>query len=126
MQEERLRAAGGKWKKAFFMPSTPDGTVRALRTWLDAFGGGSGPCSGTGQGDLPRLTHRESIDRFETHTKHCPSCNRVRGGALGALASWDSCGWQYVGAWGSIGHELQVGGDAGYVVVCLQGHTMSP
>lgn len=61
--------------------------VILLRRWLDEFAGG-GPryAHSTASGheaplpaaaSLP-LTRRQILDRYEQHTRHCPSCRRVR------------------------------------------------
>ncbi|WIA38769.1 hypothetical protein OEZ86_002061 [Tetradesmus obliquus] len=53
----------------------------AFRTWLHKHGGG-GPVVAnildpTGFGASQHLPRRQLLDRFESHTKHCPSCTKA-------------------------------------------------
>ena len=52
--------------------------VAAFRKWLDERGGGGPPTRLSGQ--LPPLDDRQEmfLDRFNQHTRHCPSCMGVR------------------------------------------------
>ncbi len=64
------------------MPSLPPlglcRFVTAFREWLDANGGSVGWAPGVSPELPPRETRREVLlDRYESHTKHCPSCMKV-------------------------------------------------
>ncbi|KAL4425624.1 hypothetical protein ABPG75_009640 [Micractinium tetrahymenae] len=89
-QEQALRREGGGWRRAYFMPARADRGVVLLRRWLDELAGG-GPeypgrwasaatqpliaAAGSSQGRA--LSRREILDRYEQHTRHCPSCRRA-------------------------------------------------
>ncbi|BDA47256.1 Protein TIC 55, chloroplastic [Coccomyxa sp. Obi] len=73
---DRLAAAaeketGSRWKGSYFMPAQADRMVVEFRKWLDSRGGG-GPTPGD---PGPILDDRKALlDRWEQHTKNCPSC----------------------------------------------------
>ena len=53
--------------------------VTAFRLWMDANGGSVGWAPGVSTELPPRETSREALlDRYNSHTKHCPSCSGVR------------------------------------------------
>lgn len=53
--------------------------VTAFRQWLDDNGGSVGWAPGVSTALPPRETSREVLlDRYESHTKHCSSCSKVR------------------------------------------------
>lgn len=80
ISQERIAAAaekesGSRWRGAYFMPAQADRMVLEFRRWLDKRGAG-GPTPGDPgpfQDDRSAL-----LDRYEQHTKHCPSCLKVR------------------------------------------------
>ena len=64
--------------------------VTAFRQWLDANGGSVGWAPGVPTALPPRETSREALlDRYNSHTKHCPSCMKVRSGP--ACAALRTC-----------------------------------
>ncbi|KAI3433934.1 hypothetical protein D9Q98_003736 [Chlorella vulgaris] len=88
-QQEQLVKREGR--RAYFMPASADRGVVLLRRWLDDYAGG-GPDYYQATGGLPAgstsdsagassrpLSRREVLDRYEQHTKNCPSCRRALG-----------------------------------------------
>ena len=63
----------------FFTPASLDHGVRGIRNWLADCAGqlpwGPDAISRSAGGGL---TRRQMLDRFESHTQHCPSCAGVR------------------------------------------------
>ena len=57
--------------------------VAAFRKWLDVRGGGGPPTRLKPEEPLPALEQRQEafLDRYETHTRHCPACMGVRAGS---------------------------------------------
>ncbi|KAK9908684.1 hypothetical protein WJX75_001402 [Coccomyxa subellipsoidea] len=78
MQERLLaetsRNGESSWRKNYYMPAQADRLVAAFRKWLDERGGGGPPTRLPAQ--LPPLDDRQEVylDRYDTHTRHCPSC----------------------------------------------------
>ncbi|EIE23397.1 hypothetical protein COCSUDRAFT_47272 [Coccomyxa subellipsoidea C-169] len=82
------RESGSRWKGSYFMPAQADRMVLEFRRWLDSRGGG-GPTPGD---PGPILDDRQKLlDRWEQHTKHCPSC-------LQALGKFQALRWAAVAA----------------------------
>ncbi|MGB7416996.1 MAG: Rieske 2Fe-2S domain-containing protein [Thermosynechococcaceae cyanobacterium] len=75
-QERYLEASGGSGRatKAFYLPTKADTFVKALHQWVNQFD--ADPFAG--QALPPALPKHELLDRYHSHTVHCPSC-------LGAL-----------------------------------------
>lgn len=84
-QERQLLAEGvNGWQQNYFMPGTSDTGVAAWRAWLQRYGSAM-PLLPRKLEDLPPLmSRRQALDRFEQHTKHCPDCQKVCRGRLGA------------------------------------------
>ena len=84
MQDQELhRRERADWTKLYFMPSSQDSGVKALRTWLSQLAeavpwgpGAYDPAKSFGQ------SRRQVSNRLEQHTQHCPSC------------SWVSCNYR--------------------------------
>ncbi|MFM2063297.1 MAG: hypothetical protein RLZZ507_2967 [Cyanobacteriota bacterium] len=62
------------WQKAYFMPAKSDVGVVTFRKWLDEFAGGSPAWSGDIKASFQELDDQQLFDRWNRHTKHCPSC----------------------------------------------------
>ncbi|EFN58973.1 hypothetical protein CHLNCDRAFT_137587 [Chlorella variabilis] len=81
-QERTVRQEG---RRSYFMPAAADRGVMLLHRWLDEYAGGGpqyfpGPgaaSSGMGAAASKPLSRQEVLDRYEQHTKHCPSCRQV-------------------------------------------------
>ncbi|GMH36787.1 hypothetical protein BSKO_04660 [Bryopsis sp. KO-2023] len=65
----------GGWRK-FFLPTSSDLAIRAIREWMDSKGNG-GPSFPSGQAmEMSDLSRQELQDRYESHTKECKECQR--------------------------------------------------
>ncbi len=81
--------SGADWARACYLPTGADAPFRAWQTWLHGRGGGGWVQATTGgppDGPPPTasLPRRVVLDRFESHTRHCPSCSA----ALAGLKTW--------------------------------------
>ena len=81
--------SGSDWAKACYLPTGADAPFRAWNQWLHSRGGGGWAKSLTGEapGTPPPtayLPRRVMLDRFDSHTRHCPSCSK----ALKGLKTW--------------------------------------
>jgi hypothetical protein len=96
---------GRKWRSSYWLPTSADAGVVALRRWMETFGGGSdvpvlpasaagvgvfgGPAEGGNSGgfSLPGLapseaavaasTREQILSRYEQHTKTCAACRNA-------------------------------------------------
>ena len=78
---------GANWAKACFLPTGADGPFRAWQKWLHWPRGGGGwvqAVTGAAPPVPPPVPRRAALDRYESHTKHCPSCSA----ALEGLRWW--------------------------------------
>jgi pheophorbide a oxygenase len=81
--------SGASWARECYLPTGADGPFRAWQRWLHGRGGGgwvaavrgAPPSAPPASGSLPRRT---VLDRYESHTAHCPSCSA----ALAGLQRW--------------------------------------
>lgn len=73
MQDQELQRVG--WQKGYFVPSSKDRAVTALRRWLGQVG--PIPWARSALQPLVGVSKRELLDRYEQHTKDCPSCSKV-------------------------------------------------
>ena len=73
MQDQELQRVG--WQKGYFVPSSKDRAVTALRRWLGQVG--PLPWARSALQPLAGVSKRELLDRFEQHTRGCPSCSKV-------------------------------------------------
>ncbi|PSC75292.1 Pheophorbide a oxygenase [Micractinium conductrix] len=89
--EQGLRRSGESWRQAYFMPAAADRGVLLLRRWLDELAGG-GPRYGLAEPGAPppqqlvSLSRMQILDRWEQHTRVCPSCSRALSGVRTARA----------------------------------------
>lgn len=106
-QERMLEASGGSAaaERVFFLPCQADVYVAALHRWVNSQGGE--PFAG--QPLPPRLGLEALMDRYQSHTRHCRSCNaalrRLRAarpwcwggfwlaGVLVGLGQWGPLSW---------------------------------
>jgi len=88
----------GSWRR-FYMPTKADLMVRMWQQWLDKFTQGTsvGPYMLSSPAEqkeaaAPRiLSRQELLDRYEQHTKSCPSCRS-------AMTNFERLGWVAAGA----------------------------
>lgn len=77
--------------RAYYMPTPADGSVRALRRWIQRFGGPKWLVPGLAS-TLPPLERdrRRLLDRYDSHTKHCKvgGYGRVVGWVVGVWERW--------------------------------------
>lgn len=69
--------SGAAWARTCFLPTGADAPFRAWQAWLHGPRGGGGwvrAVTGAPAPVPPPLPRREVLDRYETHTRHCPSC----------------------------------------------------
>ncbi|XP_074294153.1 protochlorophyllide-dependent translocon component 52, chloroplastic-like [Silene latifolia] len=78
-EEQRLLDKGGKWQKAYYMPTKADAMVIAFRKWLDKYAG-----EGVDWGNkyesaqLPPTPPKDVLlDRYWSHTVNCTSCSKA-------------------------------------------------
>ncbi|GAB4823576.1 hypothetical protein N2152v2_010622 [Parachlorella kessleri] len=75
---------GATWRDLYYMPTSADTLVAALRQWLDDKAGG-GPFGSLRDGHSPAAlaasaallappSRREALDRYNQHTVHCAAC----------------------------------------------------
>lgn len=71
-QERYLEESGGsdRSSKAFYLPTKADTFVKALHQWVNRFDADPFP----GQSLPPALPRHALLDRYHSHTVHCPSC----------------------------------------------------
>lgn len=96
VMEERAR--GRALSQAAYMPSRADTYVIALHTWVDRFGGGGpfGPATQRLLSDMgPRQGRTQLLDRYESHTMHCATCQKglrqVRAAKAAAATTGGAC-----------------------------------
>ena len=72
-EQERARASGETWSRAYFLATAEDVGVAATHRWLEEFGG---PFPGSSL--PPRAASRARLlDRWDSHAMHCPTCRRA-------------------------------------------------
>lgn len=88
--QELQRRQSAEASKNYFMPASLDFGVKALREWylrmaepLPWGAGARSPTAAVGQ------SRRQMLDRYEQHTKDCPSCAAVRLTAAFGFQSWN-------------------------------------
>ncbi|KXZ52663.1 hypothetical protein GPECTOR_9g708 [Gonium pectorale] len=92
VQERLLEGRGNDWQRGYYMPAPADGSVVALRRWLDSHGAPTPTCE-TGTRLPPLLPKREVLDRYGQHTAGCAACRtalrrvELAAAAAGALAA---------------------------------------
>jgi phenylpropionate dioxygenase-like ring-hydroxylating dioxygenase large terminal subunit len=74
--EQEAAEPGGSWRKSYYMPTESDRIVTAWRRWLDRHGGPSW-ASGAVQPPAQPLPKTVLLDRYEQHTKYCPTCQKA-------------------------------------------------
>lgn len=74
--EREAAQPGGSWRKSYYMPTESDRIVTAWRQWLDRQGT---PEWAPGAAPAPTqpLPKAVLLDRYEQHTKHCPTCMKA-------------------------------------------------
>lgn len=76
-QDRVLDQLGRKWKKDYYLPTSMDAAVGALRKWFSDLApplpwDAAGP-----QAPLPEVSRHDLLERFHSHTEKCPSCMQV-------------------------------------------------
>ncbi|GAB4823559.1 hypothetical protein N2152v2_010605 [Parachlorella kessleri] len=109
---QQAQQEGASWRELYYMPTTSDSLVAALRNWFDEKAGG-GPFGSLTDSSSPAAlaasaslcaqpgsdSRRHMLDRYNQHTVHCASCrsalqkvtavrNLIAGAALLAWATW--------------------------------------
>lgn len=76
-QDRVLDQLGRKWKKDYYLPTSMDAAVGALRKWFSDLAP-SLPWDAAGpQPPLPEVSRHDLLERFHSHTENCPTCMRV-------------------------------------------------
>ncbi|GAB4823577.1 hypothetical protein N2152v2_010623 [Parachlorella kessleri] len=106
---QHAQQEGATWRNLYYMPTSADTLVAALRQWLDDKAGG-GPFGSLRDGHSPAAlaasaallappSRREMLDRYNQHTVHCAACrsalrtttalrNILAGAAVLTWAAW--------------------------------------
>jgi len=74
--EKDMKKRGGKWNKAYYLPTVADKGVSAFRTWMDNFteNGNVEWLDGSAVDATPTVSEEEQTERYHRHTKHCRAC----------------------------------------------------
>ncbi|MEA5537226.1 Rieske 2Fe-2S domain-containing protein [Crocosphaera sp. XPORK-15E] len=73
--QETLQSSLDKpWNKAYFLPAPADIGILTFRKWLDEFAGGKPAWQNGEEKSYQGLTDEQLYDRWNRHTKYCPSC----------------------------------------------------
>ncbi|MGK7958750.1 MAG: Rieske 2Fe-2S domain-containing protein [Crocosphaera sp.] len=73
--QETLQATLDKpWNKRYFLPTNADVGIITFRQWLDQFAGGKPAWKNGEETAYQPLTKEQLYDRWNRHTKYCPSC----------------------------------------------------
>ena len=74
--EKDMKKRGGKWNKAYYLPTVADKGVSAFRTWMDKFteNGNVEWLDGSAVDSTPTVSEEEQTERYHRHTKHCRAC----------------------------------------------------
>ncbi|KAK9867348.1 hypothetical protein WJX84_010011 [Apatococcus fuscideae] len=75
--QERDMGQQGLTRHQYFTPTSMDRAVNSFKRWWDLAGNKIPWAAGAEPGMSERPSRREMLDRWDSHTRHCPTCQKA-------------------------------------------------